>query len=197
MGGRAAPTAFLAHGTMLDHKQELASLLRRVAERDQAAFATLYSKTSAKLYGIALRILNQRETADEVIQEVFVRIWERAGDFDPGHGSPISWMAAIARNRSLDELRRRRTYVSDAAEEVLEVPDPAMLPSEAAERSQELLRVERCLETLEPDRRAMVRLAYLEGWSREQLSVRFGAPVATIKTWLHRSLAKLRDCLGQ
>lgn len=176
---------------------DLARLMMRVAKRDRAAFAELYSATSAKLYGVTLRILNQREIADEVLQEVYVKIWERAGDFDAAQGSPISWMAAIARNRALDELRRKRSFVQDSAAEVLEVPDPAILPSEAAERSEDYRRVERCLDRLEPDRRDMVRLAYLEGWSREQLSIRFDAPVATIKTWLHRSLIKLRDCLGQ
>ena len=86
----------------------IADLLARVARRDAEAFGALYDATSAKLYGIVLRILKRRDLADEVLQEVYVKIWERAGDFDAGRASPITWMATIARNRALDEARKRQ-----------------------------------------------------------------------------------------
>ena len=86
----------------------LVELLQRVAVKDKTAFSALYAATSAKLYGIVLRILVRRDLADEVLQEVYVKIWERAGDFDPGRASPITWMAAIARNRALDEARKTK-----------------------------------------------------------------------------------------
>ena len=78
--------------------QDISALLQRVARQDRAAFAEVYRTTSAKLYGVVLRILHRRDIADEVLQEVYVKIWERAADFNPDRASPISWMAAIARN---------------------------------------------------------------------------------------------------
>ena len=83
-------------------------MLRRVAARDEAAFAALYRQTSAKLYGVVARILSRGDAGAEALQEAYVRIWEKAGDFDPAKGSPLAWMATIARNRALDEVRRVR-----------------------------------------------------------------------------------------
>jgi len=180
---------------MLTVTSDLSSLLGRVAERDRAAFALLYQATAAKLYGIVLRILRRRELADEVLQEVFVKIWERAGDFRPAQGSPIAWMAAIARNRALDEIRRRQPASSADPADALNIADPGMSAPDAMVRDEDRSRLDRCLDALEGDMPAMVRLAYLEGWSREQLARKFGAPVPTIKTWLRRSLMQLKDCL--
>jgi RNA polymerase sigma-70 factor, ECF subfamily len=87
---------------------ELVDLLRRVAARDEAAFAALYKRTSAKLYGVVARILTRGDAGAEALQEAYVRIWEKAADFDPSKGSPLAWMATIARNRALDEVRRVR-----------------------------------------------------------------------------------------
>src|SRR6202047_2476563 len=103
--GPSAPTESSVAATA----PELAELLRRVAARDSAAFATLYNQTRAKLYGVIARILTKGDLSGEVLQEVFVRIWEKAGDYDVDKGSPIAWMATIARNRALDEIRRGHT----------------------------------------------------------------------------------------
>ncbi len=101
--------------------QEISSLLARVARKDRAAFAAVYQATSAKLYGIVLRILKRRDIADEVLQEVYVKIWERAADFDPKMASPITWMATIARNRALDEVRRKKPDSIEDHPEVLDI----------------------------------------------------------------------------
>ena len=180
---------------MLKTATDLADLLGRVAQGDRTAFVMVYHATSAKLYGIILRILGRRDLADEVLQEVFVKIWERAQDFDRTQASPISWMAAIARNRALDEVRRKRPMALDDAPEALAVADPGMLASEKIELSDDYRRLERCLQGLDKDKQAIVRLAYLDGWSRERLAQHFATPVPTIKTWLHRSLKQLKDCL--
>ncbi len=181
---------------MVETLSDLADLIGRVATGDRPAFARLYRATSAKLYGIILRISKRRELADELLQEVFVRIWERAGDFDPSRASAIAWMAAIARNRALDEVRRKGLVeTNDADEQAAQVPDTARLASELVEMAEDNRKLAECLDRLEEGRKDMVRLAYQEGWSREELSRRFGAPVATIKTWLHRSLKQLKDCL--
>lgn len=177
-------------------ENDLAQLVRRVAARDPAAFRALYVATSAKLYGVILRILKRRDLSDEVLQEVYVRIWRRAGEFDGARASPITWMVAIARNRAIDEIRRRQIVeTAGPIEDAGDIRDPAALALDGLEQQEDARRLADCLAGLATDRREMVRLAYLEGWSREALSQRFEAPVATVKTWLHRSLRQLKDCL--
>lgn len=176
--------------------QALSNLLAQVARKDRAAFETVYRTTSAKLYGIILRILQRRDIADEVLQEVYVKIWDRAGDFDPRVASPISWMAAIARNRALDELRRKRPESIEDHPELLDVESDDESALARVMRGDDGKRLADCLSRLEPPRRDMVVLAYCEGLSREELSEKFGQPVNTVKTWLRRSLTQLKGCLG-
>ncbi len=171
-------------------------LLAGVARQDRAAFKQLYATTSAKLYGIILRILRRRDLADEVLQEVYVKIWEHAGSYVPGRASPVSWMATIARNRALDEVRRKTPIALEDMPAGFEAADPLPLASDMLEQSQELQRLLACLDRLEPQKAEIVKLAYLTGLSRDDLAARFGHPSATIKTWLHRSLKQLKDCLG-
>lgn len=180
---------------MLSSANDISALLARVANKDAAAFEALYDFTSAKLYGIILRILRRRDMADEVLQEVYVKIWERAADFDAMRASPITWMATIARNRALDEIRKRTPLSIEDTPEALEVPSAEPHPLAALELSQDLHALQACLDRLEPQRKEIVLQAYLLGATREELSQRFGHPVATIKTWLHRSLAQLKACL--
>lgn len=177
-------------------RDELETLMRSVASGDRAAFERLYERTSAKLYGIVLRILKRTDLADEVLQETYVRVWHNAAAFDAGKGSPITWMAAIARNRALDEARRVTPVSLEDTPDAFEVEDTAMLPSEQMDLQSDLARLGQCLEELAEERRDIVKLAYLEGMSREELGRRFGHPVATIKTWLHRSLKQLKACLS-
>ncbi len=175
---------------------DLADLLRRVAARDEAAFAALYRKTSAKLYGVVARILSRGDAGAEALQEAYVRIWEKAGDFDPAKGSPLGWMATIARNRALDEIRRVRPTSLEDMPEGFEPAASPIDPLASRERSEALAALLDCLGKLDDEKRSAVLLAYYHGASREALARRFGRPVPTIKTWLHRSLAQLRDCLA-
>jgi RNA polymerase sigma-70 factor (ECF subfamily) len=178
-------------------RPRLDMLLDGVARGDEASFAELYQATSAKLYAVALRILRNREVAEDVLQDAYFRIWERANDFNPKIASPITWMAAIVRNRSLDEARRRvaRPVVDDAEVENIDSGDEH--PLDTLGRREDVERLLHCLENLEPEKKEMVRLAYLDGMSREALAKRFDRPEGTIKTWLRRSLAQLRGCLEQ
>jgi RNA polymerase sigma-70 factor, ECF subfamily len=176
--------------------RDISDYLARTARGDRAAFTKLYAATSAKLFGIILRISSRRDIAEEVLQEVYVRIWQKAGDFDPTRASPISWMAAIARNRALDEVRRVKPVSIEDTPEAMDIPDPGELAITGIERNEVLQKLLKCLEGLEPAKREMVLMAYYRGESREALSQHFGSPVATIKTWLHRSLAQLKICLG-
>jgi RNA polymerase sigma-70 factor (ECF subfamily) len=177
-------------------ESDLADLLRRVAARDEAAFKALYRETSGRLYGLVFRILPRADAAAEALQDAYVRIWRKAGDFDAGKGAPLAWMAAIARNRALDEVRRvRPVSLEDMPEDFEPAADPVD-PLAARDKSERLAALVACLERLEEEKRAIVLLAYYHGASREALAKRFGRPVPTIKTWLHRSLAQLRDCLS-
>lgn len=171
--------------------------MRDVVRRDQAAFRALYDATRAKLYGVILAILGERNAADDLLQEIYVKIWDRAADYDSAKASPITWMATIARNRALDEVRRPR-HTIDLPEEALErvAGDDPGGPLERRQGSEQLRRLMACLAALAEDRRQMILLAYYRGWTREALSKRFDRPVPTIKTLLHRSLAQLKGCLG-
>lgn len=175
--------------------QRLARLLALSAEGDRSAFAELYEATSAKLYGVALRILRRSDLAEEAVQDAYVRIWRRAADFDPQRASAIAWMAAIARNRALDVARLKRELPLEAAPDQADVAVDAPSPEAETELSDELRRLGACLGELDEDRREAVLLAYRSGWSREELSARYDKPVATVKTWLRRSLMSLRRCL--
>ncbi len=181
---------------MHSSRDNLARLLQDVAKRDRASFNALYHATSAKLFGIVIRILRDRDLAEDLLQEIYVRIWDRAGDFDPAKASPITWMATIARNRAIDEVRRKRPQHVDNDISELEVPDGHPTPDADVELAEDLRRLNDCLEALEPERRDAIRLAYLDGHSRQDLATRFGVPVGTMKTWLHRGLKQLKECLG-
>ena len=174
---------------------DLADLLARVSKRDRDAFRALHRATASKLMGVVARILNRGDMASEVVQEAYVKIWDKAGDFDPAKGSPLGWMATIARNRALDEVRRIRPVsledMPDGFEPVAETEDPMA----SRERSERLKALMGCLGQLDAQKREIVMLAYYRGATREALAKRFDAPVPTIKTWLHRSLAQLRGCL--
>ncbi|MEO9299732.1 sigma-70 family RNA polymerase sigma factor [Devosia alba] len=175
--------------------QDIADLISRCALRDRAAFRLLYERTSAKLFGVTLRILKDRSEAEEALQEVFVKIWQRADRYVAGTTSPISWLVAVARNHSLDILRARRP-TADAIDVALEIPDAGPSPERATQNNQERAQIETCLGTLEPDRAAAVRGAYLDGYSYEELAERHTVPLNTMRTWLRRSLLKLKDCLS-
>jgi RNA polymerase sigma-70 factor (ECF subfamily) len=175
---------------------ELVWLLAAVAKGDQAAFERLYQATGAKLYGTVVRILRRADLADEVLQEAYLKVWNSARRFDPAVASPITWMVAIARNHAIDLVRRRAEISIEEEPEVMEVAAENPHPLAKREMSEELKRLLACMGRLDEDRRRLVLLAYYGGWSREQLAAKFEKPVNTIKTWLRRALADIRECLG-
>jgi RNA polymerase sigma-70 factor, ECF subfamily len=175
---------------------ELARLLGGVAKGDQQAFERLYQETRAKLYGVVLRILRRADLADEVMQDTYLKIWRRADEFDARVATPITWMVAIARNRALDLVRKKTEASIEDEPAALEAPADVINPLERQETTEALRRLLVCLDALEPDRRQLLLLAYLGGFSREQLAAKFAAPVNTVKTWLRRSLVRVRECLG-
>lgn len=176
--------------------RELEDMLARVALGDRKAFAGLYRRTSAKLFGVCLRVLKSRSEAEESLQEVYIKIWQRAGTYTAGQGSPISWLVVIARNNALDRLRARKPAAEDI-DSALGIASGGPDPEEAAARAGERGRIVACLDRLEPDRAAAVRGAYLDGFSYQELADRFEVPLNTMRTWLRRSLLKLKECLSE
>jgi RNA polymerase sigma-70 factor (ECF subfamily) len=180
---------------MAQDTAEIADLIARCALRDRKAFATLYTRTSAKLFGVTLRILRDRSEAEEALQEVYVKIWQRADRYVPGGYSPISWLVAVARNHALDVLRARKPQSEDI-DMALDVADAGPTPEQAASDAGERARIDDCLGQLDPDKADAVRGAYLDGFSYEELATRFSVPLNTMRTWLRRSLLRLRECLS-
>jgi RNA polymerase sigma-70 factor (ECF subfamily) len=174
--------------------QDITKLIVRTSMKDRTAFELLYRQTSAKLFGVCLRVLNDRGEAEDALQEVYVKIWTKADRFAVSDLSPISWLVAIARNHSIDRIRARRRPAADI-ETVLDVADPTPGPEAAAVSGDEAGQIHRCLEELEDDRAGAVRGAYLKGESYAELAERYKVPLNTMRTWLRRSLMKLRECL--
>jgi RNA polymerase sigma-70 factor, ECF subfamily len=168
----------------------------RGGQRTRWGKRDLYAATRAKLFGVVLRILRRQDLAEEVIQEAYVRIWNSAGQFNPGQSSPITWMASIARNRAIDVVRKRGEASIEEEPAAMEVAADSPDPLARREMGEELKRLLECIGRLEPDRQKLVLLAYYNGWSREQLAEKFEAPVNTVKTWLRRSVMDIRECLG-
>lgn len=172
----------------------IADLIARCALRDRAAFRELYERTSAKLFGVALRILRDKAETEEAIQEIYVKIWQKADRYVAGQTSPISWLVAVARNHALDMIRARRPQTEDI-DAALDIADLGPTPERQAEANEDSARIAHCLATLEPDRAEAVRGAYLDGFSYDELAQRYAVPINTMRTWLRRSLIKLRECL--
>lgn len=175
---------------------DLTSLLAHVAKGDRPAFRTFYAATFGKLFAVAFRILGQRAEAEDAVQEVFTRIWLNAARYDPARGSVMTWAIAIARNHAIDRLRARPAEAADDAA-ALSVADPAPGALSALVAGAEVLRLSGCFDRLEADRAQAVRGAYLDGLSYDQLARRHGVPLNTMRTWLRRSLLRLKECMAE
>ncbi|THV23901.1 sigma-70 family RNA polymerase sigma factor [Peteryoungia ipomoeae] len=177
-------------------RDEISGLLARVALKDRAAFSLLYRHISAKLFAICLRMLKDRGEAEEALQDVFVKIWHKAGSYTGEGGQAYPWLCAIARYHCIDRLRARRPQTEDI-EAAFDIADLAPDPEETAVLRSEGGRIDSCLETLDPDRAQAVRRAYVEGVSYQELAEHFAVPLNTMRTWLRRSLLKLRECMDE
>jgi RNA polymerase sigma-70 factor (ECF subfamily) len=176
----------------------LVRCLQSVALGDRAAFEQLYRSTSSKLFGICLRVLPVREEAEDVLQEVYATVWRKAGQFDASRASPITWLAMIARNKAIDRLRSTPAGARHAPIELAEdLVDPDATPLEGAEASDASARLGQCMERLDSRKRSLVRTAFFEGVTYEELAARIGSPLGTVKSWIRRSLLQLKACLEQ
>jgi RNA polymerase sigma-70 factor (ECF subfamily) len=177
--------------------EALAGWLAACARRDRAAFARLYEATSAKLFGVALRILRREDWAEEVLQECYVSIWTHAPDYRAGLAAPMTWMTSIVRNRCLDWLRRPRLEVEDQDGALAEgTPSERPGPLAELERIKDAQALARCLQALEARQRQAIALAFYDGLSHAELASHLREPLGTVKTWVRRGLLRLKDCLG-
>lgn len=178
--------------------EALTASLRGVASGDRDAFEHLYRATSAKLFGVCLRVLPDRAEAEDVLQEVYTTIWRKAAQFDPGRASPITWLVMIARNRAIDRRRASPAAIRTAPIELAEtVADPLASPVREAEASGERERLNDCMDQLDSRRRSLIRTAFFEGATYEELATRIGSPLGSVKSWIRRGLQQLRACLEQ
>jgi RNA polymerase sigma-70 factor (ECF subfamily) len=175
-------------------------LLSRVAIGDQQAFAEFYSLTSPHLYGVALRILKDAAAAEEILQEAYVNVWHHAGSYEVAKSQPMTWLTSIVRNRCLDQLRRREvdtvtlTSDDDDAPEY-DVPDDAMTPAEMLMAGAEARSVRDCVDALDAGPKQAIALAFYQGLTHAELAAHMREPLGTVKSWVRRGLARLKDCL--
>lgn len=186
--------------TSPEQNQRLTELLAAASRRDAAspkAFEQLYSHTSAKLFGVALRILRREDWAEEVLQECYVSIWKHSADYQLQLSAPMTWMTSIVRNRCLDVLRRPN--VEDATDddsvfESFETDEPG--PLALLEQSTEAGAIARCMGGLDEKQQVAIRMAFFEGLTHIELAEKLNQPLGTVKTWVRRGLMKLKDCLA-
>lgn len=179
----------------MSERSGLSHALFEVAQGSQSALGEVYSRTSAKLFGICLRILNDRGEAEDALQDIYINVWRKAGSFDPTKASPISWLAAMARNRSVDRVRARRSPPAESIEAADNVPDEAESALEALERGEEGGRLDRCMGELEGRQALAIRSAFFDGFTYNELAAQSKVPLGTMKSWVRRGLLRLRECL--
>jgi RNA polymerase sigma-70 factor (ECF subfamily) len=184
--------------TPADPADRLAAMLAASALGDRKAFAELYRETSAKLFAVSLRIVRERQLAEEVLQDSFVSIWNHASDYARAKSAPTTWMAAIVRNRSLDVLRRGAHEVEDVDEALASaLVDESAAPARDLERAAEEHSIRDCLGELDADQRQSIALAFFHGLSHSEAAQHLRRPLGTVKTHIRRGLARLKDCLAR
>ena len=183
-------------GRLMDREQ-IEMLIARVAMNDRAAFNALYDATSAKLFGVSLRVLSNRAAAEDAMQDSFVKIWKNASRYQSNGLSPMTWLITIARNTAIDRLRATRKGHVDIDTPGLELAASGAGPEQLAVARGEARRLVSCLDELAEDRGAAVRGAYLDGQSYADLAEAFSVPLNTMRTWLRRGLISLRECMSR
>jgi RNA polymerase sigma factor (sigma-70 family) len=195
-----------------ERSRDLAHLLSRAGLGDRAAFATLYDRTSAHLFAVVLRINRDRSQAEDILQEVFVKVWRGAQTFDAAQSQPLTWLTSIARNGAIDSLRRRQTQpqiqsfaptvsaslgtdAPDDKDVYDTVVDEAAGPLELLSQASEARALSNCMQVLNAQQRQCVALAFYDGLSHAEVAEQLRQPLGTVKSWVRRGLLALKACL--
>ena len=174
----------------------LVDLLARSGLGDRAAFEELYNATCSKLFAVSLRIVRERQLAEEVLQDSFVSIWNHASDYAQAKSAPTTWMTAIVRNRSLDVLRRGSHEAEDVDEQLAaKLVDESASPERELQDATDRHAIHECLKELEAEQRQSIALAFYQGLSHSELASHMRKPLGTVKTHIRRGLLRLKDCL--
>lgn len=181
---------------------DLMNLLDRIAAQDDSALKKLYESTSSQLFGLALRIVRNRDAAEDVLQESYLSIWRGASNYRASLSPPMAWMGLIVRSRALDALRKRTTDRADLMNDIDDETAPDLEgdspnPMDAADASQQAFALQHCLGKLDNKQREVVSLAYLRDLSHGELSEQLKLPLGTVKTWIRRGLEQLRGCMSR
>lgn len=176
-------------------RAKLAEALVQSGRGDRNAFATVYAATSAKLFGVCLRIFPDRNEAEDVLQDAYLTIWNKAASFESGRASPISWLVAVTRNRAIDRLRARKKAKTTSVEDAAEIADfaplvDAQLVQEADDRI-----LHDCISSLDQRDALFIRSAFMGGSTYADLAKHEGQPLGTVKSRIRRALLKLRGCM--
>lgn len=183
----------------MNRSEDRVLLLQRCSNGDSAALRTLYDDVAPQLLAVILRILHRRDLAEEALQEVFVSVWRNAGTYRPGRGSPMTWLATIARHRALD-MRRSLSSEPMSGEPITAFEET--IPAEGDDPEQqtgvavETQRLENCMKHLSPEQNRAIRLAFINGLSYPEIATQIQSPLGTVKSWIRRGLQSLKNCLA-
>ncbi len=177
-------------------RARLTEALSRVADGDRMALRTVYELTAAKLFGVCLRISGDRESAEDILQDVYIKVWNRAGRFDAARASPVTWLCAIARNTAIDARRASGRAVLVSEDHAADIADDRETAPEIIAAGQERARIFDCLGKLEERQSSAIRAAFFDGLTYAELADRMAVPLGTMKSWVRRGLIALKGCLG-
>jgi RNA polymerase sigma-70 factor, ECF subfamily len=180
-----------------DDRAALVVALKKSAEGDKNAFEEVYRRTSAKLFGVCLRIFPERQDAEEALQDAYITIWSKAATFDSSRASPITWLVTLTRNRAIDRMRSIRNRGLATLDEAAEIADPAPLAESVMLADEADGRLNYCINTLDSRDAECVRTSFLQGATYAELAARDGVPLGTVKSRVRRALLKLRECMSQ
>jgi RNA polymerase sigma-70 factor (ECF subfamily) len=178
-----------------DARRRLADALARAGRGSQSALSEVYEATSAKLFGICIRILRDRGEAEDALQDIYLNVWRKAASFDAERASPITWLATLARNRAIDRLRAAGSRRHEPVELALNVADPAPGAAAMLEAEETRGRLNGCMEELGGPPADAIRTAFFDGVTYADLAQRRDIPLGTMKSWIRRGLLQLKECL--
>jgi RNA polymerase sigma-70 factor, ECF subfamily len=179
-----------------DERATLSRALVAAGLGERSAFEDVYRRTSAKLFGICLRIFANRQDAEDALQDAYITIWNKAGTYNADRASPITWLAAVTRNRAIDRLRSRRNAGSAPLDEARDVADPQPLADATMMADADNRAITDCIKTLDTRDGDFISSAFLKGATYAELAERDGMPLGTVKSRVRRALLKLKACLS-